>query len=343
MRELLNYEAVDLVEDANNILCNINKSINDISDASPNKHTEETLRDYERKAERISEKKIIISNKYADYIMKYPTTTGMNDILTLCTEATMILKKIRQGVEDFRKKAAPKVGYEEVTYARLKDTNAPNLVVSEYKGESSLAVYLEWVHEHKRLPSNLLNTKLAATLPPLIHSRLSQQHPENNRTMDEVIKFLLKTCGRTAKIEEQLRAYHTSVGTLNSLVISGYTMNPYNCKEIISTADKHLLGLRSIAKLKNIYTTYLGTSETELCFQEFLHTHGYCSWLASNILTMTQVSQFTEMPISTGEGKIKWIINQIEDLRQKADRIVSSGVTESMQTATANTTQFPNL
>ena len=57
LRDLLNYEAVDLVEDAKNILYNIRKSIGDISDASPNKHTEEMLRDYERKAERVSKKK----------------------------------------------------------------------------------------------------------------------------------------------------------------------------------------------------------------------------------------------------------------------------------------------
>ena len=201
MTDLLYYEAVDLVDDAKNILLNITKSITDISDASPNKHTEETLRDYERKAERISERKIVISNKYADYVMKYPVTKGMNDIMSLCTEATLVLKDVRRGVENFRQRAAPKVGYEEITYARLKDTNAPSLIVSEYKGESSLAIYLEWVHEHKRLPSNLLNAKLAATLPPLIHGRLSQQHPENNRTIDEVIKFLLKTCGRTAKLK----------------------------------------------------------------------------------------------------------------------------------------------
>ena len=74
LTDLLYYEAVDLVDDAKNILLNITKSITDISDASPNKHTEETLRDYERKAERISEKKIVISNKYADYVMRYPVT-----------------------------------------------------------------------------------------------------------------------------------------------------------------------------------------------------------------------------------------------------------------------------
>ena len=36
-----------------------------------NKHNEETLRDYERKTKRISEKRIVISNKYADNVMKY--------------------------------------------------------------------------------------------------------------------------------------------------------------------------------------------------------------------------------------------------------------------------------
>ena len=55
--------------------------------------------------------------------------------------------------------------------------------------------------------------------------------------------------------------------------------------------------------------------------------------MASNILTLTQINQFAAMPINTGEGKVKWIIEQIEVLKLKADKMVSSGVTKSMHDA----------
>ena len=179
----------------------------------------------------------------------------------------------------------------------------------------------------------MLNAKLAETLPPLVHDRLCQQYPEGGRNIDDVIRFLLKTYGRTAIIEEQLRRYHTSLGSLNSFVIGGYAMNPCNCKEIVTTSDEHLVGLRNIATLKNICTIYLGETTTKLWFQEYLYTHGFAGWLASNILTLTQINQFAAMPINTGEGKVKWIIEQIEVLKLKADKMVSSGVTESMHDA----------
>ena len=330
LSDLLHYDAADLLEDAKNVHVNITKSIGEINNMSPNKHTEETLRDYERKTEKISEKKILISNKYTEYVMKYVETPGMDDVRKLCIEVTVILKNVRNAVEEFRVRAAPKVGYTENTYDELKDTKAPILNTNEFRGESSLPAYVKWIHENKALPSNLLNAKLTETLPPLVHDRLCQQYPEGGRNIDDVIRFLLKTYGRTAIIEEQLKRYHTSLGSLNSLVIGGYAMNPCNCKEIVTTSDEHLVGLNNIATLKQICTIYLGETTTKLWFQEYLYTHGFAGWLASNILTMTQINQFAAIPINTGEGKVKWIIEQIEVLKLKADKMVSSGVTESI-------------
>jgi hypothetical protein len=193
----------------------------------------------------------------------------MTVIWNLSKEITTLLRKMREGVELFRAKAAPKIGYEEITYARLKDTKAPYLNITEFKGETSLPLYLEWIHEHKKLPSNLLNSKLTATLPSIVNSRLCQQHPEGSRTVDDVIKFLLKAYGRTSKLEEQLRVYHVNIGTLNSLFNGGSdeSVNPHSCKEIVMNADKHLVGLRNIILLKKICNIYLDRGETELWFQ----------------------------------------------------------------------------
>ena len=333
LENLLHDDITDLVQNARTIYANIISSTDDISDTSPNKHTEETLRDFEKKVDKVDEKKTELNETYKSYIVKYTQTPNMNVIWNLSKEVTTLLRSMREGVELFRARAAPKIGYEEITYARLKDTKAPYLNITEFKGETSLPLYLEWIHEHKRLPSNLLNSKLTATLPSIVNSRLCQQHPEGSRTVDDVIKFLLKTYGRTSKLEEQLRVYHNNIGTLNSLFNGGSdeSVNPHSCKEIVTNADKHLVGLRSIILLKKICNTYLDRGETELWFQESLHTHGFCTWLALNILTMNQVLRFTEKSTSTGEQKIEWIIEQIEELRDKADRIISSGMVESMQ------------
>jgi hypothetical protein len=302
----------DLVQNASTIYANIISSTDDINDTSPNKHTEETLRDFERKVDKVDEKKTELNETYKNYIVKYTHTQNMDIIRILSKEVTTLLRSMREGVERFRAKAAPKIGYEEVTYARLKDTKAPYLNITEFKGETSLPLYLEWIHEHKKLPSNLLNSKLTATLPSIVNSRLCQQHTEGSRTVDDVIRFLLKAYGRTSKLEEQLRVYHTSVGTLNSLFNGGSdeSMNPHNCKEIVMNADKHLVGLRSIILHKKICNLYLDKDETTL---------------------MNQVLKFTEKSTLTGEQKIDWIIGQVEELRDKADRIISSGMVESMQ------------
>ena len=323
---LLHYDAIDLLDVAKNVYANIIKSKEEINNVSPNKHSEETLRDYERKTEMISEKRVLITNKYADYIMKYVETSGLDAVKKLCIEVSAILRDIRDEVEEFRVIAAPKVGYTEETYDELKETKAPNLNTNEFRGESSLPSYVQWIHNNKELPSNLLNAKLNETLPPLVHERLCQQYPEGDRSIDDVIGFLLKTYGRTAIIEEQLKRYHNSLGSLNDLVIGGYTLNPCHCKELVTSSDEHLIGLRNIATLKHICTIYLGEITTKLWFQEYLYTHGFAGWLATNILTVSQVNQFVALTKNTGEEKVKWIIDQIEILKSKADKMVSSGI-----------------
>ena len=333
LENLLHEDMTDLVQNARTIYANILSSTADIKDTSPNKHTEQTLRDFERKVDKIDEKKTELNDTYKSYVVEYTHTPNMDVIWNLSKEVTSLLRSMKDGVESFRGKAAPKLGYEEITYARLKDTKAPHLNITEFKGETSLPLYLEWIHEHKKLPTNLLNSKLAATLPSTVNSRLCQQHPEGSRTVEDVIKFLLKTYGRSSKLEEQLRTYHTNIGTLNSLFNGGSdaSINPYNCKEIMMNADMHLLGLRSIIVLKKICDLYLEKGETILWFQESLYTHSFCSWLALNTLTLNQVLRFSGKSTLTGEEKINWIIGQIEELRDNADRIISSGMVESLQ------------
>ena len=73
---------------------------------------------------------------------------------------------------------------------------------------------------------------------------------------------------------------------------------------------------------------YLDKDETQLWFQESLHTHSFCTWLALNTLTMNQVLSFTQKGASTGEERIKWISAQIEGLRSKAERMMY--ISESM-------------
>ena len=327
---LLNYDAADLLEIAKTVHVNIMKSKEEIKNMSPNKHTEEILREYERKTEMIGEKKVLISNKYADYIMKYVETPGMDYVWKICIEVSAILKNIRNEVEEFREKAAPKVGFRENTYDELKDTKAPILNIDEFRGECSLPAYVQWIHDNKELPSHLLNAKLTETLPALVYERLCQQYPEGDRNINDVTRFLLKTFGRTVIIEEQLMKYHTSLGSLNNLVIGGYALNPCHCKEVVTISDEHLVGLRNIATLKNMCTIYLGETTTKLWFQEYLFTHGFASWLASNILTMSQLNQFAAIQLNTGEEKVNWIIDQIEQLKSKADKMISSGVADSM-------------
>lgn len=321
---LLHDDMTDLLQNARIIYENILKSTDDIRNTSANKHTEETLREFERKVEKIDKRKTELNKTYKTYLVKYTYTENIGVIEQISKEVTNVLRSMRGGVECFRKQAAPKLGYEEITYEGLRDTNPPYLNITEFKGESSLPLYLEWIHEHKNFPSDLLNEKLATSLPSLVYSRLCQQLPESSRTIDDTIKFLLKTYGRTANIEEQLRVYHTNIGTLNNLFIGGNenSINPYNCSKIIMDADKHLVGIRAIALLKKIYNIYLEKDETQLSFQESLHTHSFCTWLALNILTMNQVLNFTQKGASPGEEKIQWITAQIEELRSKAERMM---------------------
>ena len=330
LENLLHDDMTDLLQNAQNIYRNILSGTDDIRDTSANKHTEETLRDFERKVDKIERRKTELNETYKTYIVRYTYTENIGVIRQLSKEVTSILRSMREGVECFRAQAAPKIGYEETIYAGLKDTKAPYLNITEFKGESSLPIYLEWIHEHKNFPANLLNEKLAATLPSLVYSRLCQHHPESSRTVDDTIKFLLKTYGRTANIEEQLKEYHANIGTLNNLFIGGNenSINPHNCSEIITNADKHLVGIKAIDLLKKICNMYLNKDETQLWFQESLHTHSFCTWLALNTLTMNQVLSFTQKGASTGEERIKWISAQIEGLRSKAERMMY--ISESM-------------
>ena len=324
LENLLHDDMTDLLQNARTIYVNILNSIDDSRDTSANKQTEETLQNFERKVDKIEKRKTELNETYKIYIVQYTYTNNIGIIGHLSKELASVLRSMREGVNNLRTQAAPKIGYEEITYAELKDTRAPYLNITEFNGESSLPIYLKWIHDHKNLPANLLNEKLAVTLPSLVYSRLCQHHPESSRTADQIIKFLLKTYGRTANIEEQLKEYHANIGTLNNLFIDGNenSINPYNCSEILTNADKHLVGIKAIDILKKICNTYLDNDETQLWFQDSLHTHSFCTWLALNTLTMNQVLTFTQKGASTGEEKIKWISAQIEDLRSKAERMM---------------------
>ena len=336
LENLLHDDMTDLLQNARNIYGNILNMRDDIKDISANKHTEETLHEFERKVDKIEKRKRELNETYKNYIVQYTYTENIGVIMQLSKEVTSALRSMREAVECFRAQATPKIGYEEITYGILKDTKTPYLNINEFKGESSLPIYLKWIHEHKNFPSNLLNEKLATTLPSSVYSRLCQHHPESSRTVDNTIKFLLKTYGRTTNIEEQLKTYHANIGTLNNLFIGGNenSINPHNCSKIIMNADKHLVGIKAIALLKEICNMYLHKDETQLWFQESLHTYSFCTWLALNTLTMNQVLNFTQKGASTGEEKIKWISAQIERLRSKAEGMMY--IAESMYSMEEN-------
>ena len=144
--------------------------------------------------------------------------------------------------------------------------------------------YLQWVINNKDLPFNPINNNMKKTLPSLVLQRLNKQHPEDNRTMTQVITFLLREHGRTQEFEQQLKKYHIDIGSLNNMVMSGndYSIIPAKCKEAQINNDKHLIGLKGILTLKEMCNTYLGTTDTKMWFQEALLSHTNTSWLANN-------------------------------------------------------------
>ena len=105
-----------------------------------------------------------------------------------------------------------------------------------------------------------------------------------------------------------------------------YSIIPAKCKEAQINADKHLIGLKGILTLKEMCITYLGTTDTKMWFQEALLSHTNTSWLANNILTISQIYVLSASRLVTGEEKLNNIIKKIEDLRKQADNMISSGL-----------------
>ena len=129
-------------------------------------------------------------------------------------------------------------------------------------------------------------------------------------------------------MEVQLMEYHIDIGSLNSFFLAGHeeSINPNMCKEVIINADLHLVGLRSIFSLKDLCNKYLGTEKTVMCFEENLLTHAYTSWIAKCILTCSQINRLSQMKLKIGEEKLKWVISEVKNLRDVAERLIHSGM-----------------
>ena len=237
------------------------------------------------------------------------------DLTAAGTELTEISRQMREledELENFRIAATPNVGYSEITYAQHRDIKAPELDIDTYRGDTSLQNYLQWFINNKDLPFNLINNNIKKSLPSLVLHRLNQQHPEDCRTMNQVIRFLLREHGSTQELEPQLQKYHLDIGSLNNMVMSGndYSIIPAKCKEAQTNADKHLVGLRGIFTLKEMCNTYLGSTDTKMWFQEALLSHTNTSWLANNILTISQINVLSASRLATGEDKLKTLLKR---------------------------------
>ena len=200
---------------------------------TPNKHSEETFKDIERKVNKLRQDEDKIQHSYAKYISDHGNSKELNTIRTILAQANKEISNIEDQIETFRTHALPDIDYIEISYQQHRDIKAPPLNVETFKGDTSLIQYIQWILNNINLPSNLINANIKETLPSLILHRLNQQHPEDGRSANQVITFLLREYGRTQEMESQLMQYHTNIGSLNVLVMSGndQLIIPERCKD----------------------------------------------------------------------------------------------------------------
>ena len=344
LENMLYQSLLEIAKEMKALNLDIRKSTEEMENVEPSNHTDNILKSYDKKVEKIAESKEKLNDTYRRYIEEYDPSTGMTTIGDHVKNVSSRLSELRDHLQKFSRMARTRVDFEEISYQRQRDARAPELRIDVFKGETSLISYLTWISKNGKLPNNLLNANIRKTLPPIVLERLNLQHPEGSRSSEDVIIFLLKSYGRTGQMESQLREYHVDIGSLNSFFFAGHeeSINPNMCKEVITNADLHLVGLRSIFSLREICNIYLGTDETTMWFEENLLTHAYTTWTARGILTCSQINKMSQMKLNC-EEKLKWVITKVEDLRDVADRLICSGMAGSLRsTPSANPVLMTN-
>lgn len=344
LENMLYQSLLELTKEIKSLDLDIRESTEEMKGVEPSNHTDNIMKLYDRKVEKVSETKEKLYDTYRRYIEEYNPSTGMATIGEHTKNVSSVLSELRQHLQKFGRMARTRVDFEEISYQRQRDTRAPELRVDVFKGETSLASYLTWISKNGKLPNNLLNANIRKTLPSIVLERLNLQHPEGSRSPEDVITFLLKSYGRTGQMEVQLREYHIDIGSLNPFFLAGHeeSINPNMCKEVITNADLHLVGLRSVFSLRDLCKKYLGIAEADMWFEENLLTHAYTTWAARCILTCSQINRMSQMRLNC-EDKLKWVITKVEELRDVADRLICSGMAGSLQgTPTTNSVLMTN-
>ena len=331
LENMLYHDLEDLTTEMNSLHLDIQWSTDEMVGVKPSNHTEGILISYEKKTEKIVETKEKLNNTYCRYIENYGQSNNMDTIRSNVKNVSSKLTQLREALWSFDKMARTRVDFEETSYEQQRDARAPELRIDAFEEGRSLVSYLNWLNKNSKLPRNILDANIRKTLPKSALERLILQHPENSRTPEDVIIFLLKSYGRTGQIEAQLRAHHEEVGSLNSFFSGGHkdSINLKMCNEVVINADLHLAGLRSILHLRDLCNGYLGTDETSMSFEEHLLTHSYTSWVAKCTLTCSQINKLSKMKLKSGKERLNSVITEVEDLRRVAERLLHSGMAEA--------------
>ena len=298
---------VELIREIEITSLDIRGSADEMIGVKPNAHTNNMVKSYEKKMEKIVETKEKLNSTFCRYIEEYDQSTGMTEIGGHVRSLSSELSRLRENLQSFRDMAKTRVDFEETSYEQQRDSRAPELRIDVFKPENSIVSCLKWLRKNCELPKNLLDANIKKAFPVSVLERLNLQHPENSRSSKDVIVFLLKSYGRTGQVEEQLRKYHEEVGSLNAFFSAGHkeSINLDRCNEVIINADLHLAGLRYVLQLRDLCNNYLGSDETLILFEENLLTHTYTTWIAKCILTCTQINKLSQMKLKSGERRLK--------------------------------------
>ena len=328
LETMLCCSLIELIKEIEILSLDIKGSADEMIGVKPSNHTNNLVKSYEKKMEKIVETKEKLNSTFCRYIEEYDRSTGMNEIGGHVWSLSSELSRLRENLQSFRDMAKTRVDFEETSYEQQRDSRAPELRIDVFKPENSIVSCLKWLRKNCELPRNLLDGIIKKAFPVSVLERLNLQHPENSRSSEDVIVFLLKSYGRTGQVEEQLRKYHEEVGSINAFFSAGHkeSINLDRCNEVVINADLHLAGLRYVLQLRDLCNDYLGSGETLMLFEENLLTHSYTTWIAKCILTCTQINKLSQMKLKSGERKLKWIITELEDLRDVAERLIHSGM-----------------
>ena len=144
---------------------------------TPNKHSEETFKDIERKVNKLRQDEDKIQHSYAKYVSDHGNSINLDNIRKILIQANRDICNIEDRIETFRTYALPDIDYVEISYQQHRDIKAPPLNVETFIGDTSLIQYIQWILNNINLPTNLINANIKDTLPSLILHRLNQ--PKN--------------------------------------------------------------------------------------------------------------------------------------------------------------------